>query len=202
MGQAVSLPGDDNIAGADAAMGDEAALAASSSASSVGNSVKVGEKAVEPEEETGSSAPAAGISEKVLEEWVDFYAAKGNDAPAAANGEKKTRTVRMPQAQVDHSLSYTPTRLPKVPDLTNLSEELQTMITESMSKAAELLREFQESHLREQEWVRKQMEEKGYVEYEVDNDEAEEAVVLPRRGRHRYRPGVKITAAGKVKRVN
>ncbi|GJN04995.1 hypothetical protein PR202_ga22585 [Eleusine coracana subsp. coracana] len=191
MGQAVSSSREEDIPASDAAIGDEALAAGSSYSSPAASGVKAAASNAMKEEE----APAAGISAAVVGDDD-----KGGDETAAANGEnkkKKKRTVRMPQAQVDHILPYTPSRALTVPAMSGFLDRLKAMITEAMGRAAQVLRE---SHLREQEWVRKQMEEKRYVEYEVDNDE--EVVLMARRGRRRYCPGIRKTAGGSVKRVS
>ncbi|KAL6654544.1 hypothetical protein ACP70R_008009 [Stipagrostis hirtigluma subsp. patula] len=168
-----------------------------------------------PEEGKGGNLATSSTAAKAEE----AAAAGGSATPAAADGaeeevaRRKTRTVRMTQAQVDRVLAYTPRQLPAV-RLSGVPERLRGLVTEALADAARALRESQEDWAAEQERVRREVAEKGYAEVEVDEDDAdggagseddgekEERVVVPRPGRRRYRPGVKKDAGGGVKRVN
>ncbi|TVU24100.1 hypothetical protein EJB05_26497, partial [Eragrostis curvula] len=218
MGNSVSSSGEEEIPAGNPAS-DAPAAGSRASAAASGNKTAAGDATREdeaPAAGNSSTSPAAANSGMVGEETAASDAAKGDEeepaagsatsnSTAAASGEKKKRTVRMTQAQVDLILAYTPTLLPTLPSMDHLPDPLRSTVTNAIGNAARVLQQSHVSLLREQEWVRGQMEEKGFVEYEVDDDDGAEEeeggaeVVLPRRGRRRFRPGVRF-AGGTVRR--
>ncbi|CAN6227831.1 unnamed protein product [Urochloa humidicola] len=149
-------------------------------------------------------------------------------APEKTPGKKK-KTVRMSQDQIDSYLAFKKTAplLPmEVPRrfVDALSQEMLDRLSKDVLDrlaAVDLHRinqtfaevnKAEDDLAMEAEDVRKQYEEKGYVEYEVTDDENERdnnppapapvpAPVYPAPGRRRYRPGV-ARKSGATKRLN
>jgi hypothetical protein len=145
-------------------------------------------------------------------------------APAPEKAPGKKKTVRMSREQIDSYLSWerTPPLLPMEGPRRFIEKFSQDML-DRMSKdtleglaAIDLhkinqtfaeLNKLEDDLAAEVEDVRRQYEEKGYVEYEVTDDEKEEhspptpAPVYPAPGRRRRRPGV-ARKSGATKRLN
>lgn len=76
--------------------------------------------------------------------------------------------VRMTRAQVNRILAYEPKLFPEAPQCPCLPPQVQDMINATFAEAAATMAASHASCLKEKEWVRKQIEAKGYAEYEVD----------------------------------
>ncbi|CAO2144903.1 unnamed protein product [Urochloa humidicola] len=129
-------------------------------------------------------------------------------AAAAAIGEEAKKGVvgRVSRAEVLRVLVYTATAFPTaLPAAISslLPAHLQGVVAGALVTADRLMHESVEEFLVEQaQRVRREVEEMGYAEIEEEGEEevGGEMVAL-RRGRRRYRPGVK-EAGGRVRRVN
>ncbi|CAL4979181.1 unnamed protein product [Urochloa decumbens] len=153
----------------------------------------------------------AAVSDRRMARQAEEGPSEGSiSAAAAAAGEEEKKKVvrRMSQAEVERVLAYTPTPFPAALSTTIISllpAHLQGMVAGALANAGRLVRESQEACLAEQARVRREVEEKGYAEIEADEEEEEEVggeMVVLKRGRRRYRPGVKKDAGGRVRRVN
>ncbi|CAO2142547.1 unnamed protein product [Urochloa humidicola] len=130
-------------------------------------------------------------------------------AAAAAIGEEAKKGVvgRVSRAEVLRVLVYTATAFPTaLPAAISslLPAHLQGVVAGALATADRLMHESVEEFLVEQaQRVRREVEEMGYagIEAEEGEEEVGEMVAL-RRGRWRYRPGVKKEAGGRVRRVN
>ncbi|KAL6592109.1 hypothetical protein ACP70R_049561 [Stipagrostis hirtigluma subsp. patula] len=92
--------------------------------------------------------------------------ARGNGPLAPAT--KKKKMVRLTREQVDRILAYKPKQFPEAPQCSTFPQHLQDTINAAFESAAAALVASQANMLKEQEWVRSQIQEKGYAEYEVD----------------------------------
>ncbi|CAL5067299.1 unnamed protein product [Urochloa decumbens] len=137
-------------------------------------------------------------------------------APEETPGEKKKKkTVRMSQEQIDSYLAFKktapllPMEVPRSRFIDALSQEMLDRLSKDVLDrlaAVDLHRinqtfaevnKAEEDLAMEAEDVRRQYEEKGYVEYEVTDDEKEgvnnppaaQVPVYPAPGRRRHRPG-------------
>lgn len=97
----------------------------------------------------------------------------------------KRRIVRLYQSQIDFMLSYNPKPIVRDPDIAEIDDFLE---------------QTEKELLEEKEMIRKQYEEKGYVDYEVFDDGEGPQERAPRQGRRRFRPGV-VKHRGQIKRL-
>ncbi|CAO2149898.1 unnamed protein product [Urochloa humidicola] len=133
---------------------------------------------------------------------------EGSSSTAAAIGEEANEEVvgRVSRAEVLRVLAYTaaafPTALPAA--ISNLlPAHLQGVVARALATAERLMRESVAEFLVEQaQRVRREVEEMGYAEIDEGEEEVGGEMVALRRGRRRYRPGVKKEAGGRVTRVN
>ncbi|RCV33284.1 hypothetical protein SETIT_7G071700v2 [Setaria italica] len=120
----------------------------------------------------------------------------------ASEKKKKKKTVRMTQEQIDSYLAFK--KLEPLSPMKGPGRIIDTLSQETLGRLPKDIHD---------EDVRRQYQEKGYVEYEVTDDEEEDdapahastptasAAAFPANGRRRHRPGV-ARNSGVTNRLN